>query len=90
MAQHKKNFVNFIYDKQQSESDKIVNDIDAEVSQTFQLVLDKCLESIPDNGAPADPYKYHAHMGEFVRTLDHAKDAYVKALHAFTHARNTG
>jgi len=45
---------------------------------------------LPDDGAPADPYMYNAWMGEYARTLDQAKDAYVKAMLAFYAKRNSG
>lgn len=55
----------------------------------FQDVLDKCLADLPDEGTPADQYEYSTHMGAFVRTLDQAKDHWVKALLAFYAARGS-
>lgn len=54
-----------------------------EIRAVFQEVLDKCLAKIPDEGEPADGFMYNAHLLDFIRELDKAKDAFCKTLLAF-------
>ena len=58
-------------------------DVDAERAE-FQGFLTACLARIPNEPEAAkNGYAYNAHMGAFVRTLDVAKDHFVKALLAY-------
>jgi hypothetical protein len=59
-------------------------------AQQFQQFLDALLAELPDEGAPADGYMYNSHMGALVRTLDEAKDHWIKAKLAFYAKRGSG
>jgi hypothetical protein len=54
-----------------------------EIAKTFEAFAQARLDELPDEGAPASNYLYASHMGAFVRTLDQAKDHFVKAKLAF-------
>ena len=79
MAQHKRNFLQFI--EPEYEYAKEVNPAAFRVK--FQKFMNECLEEIPDDGSPKNGYAYNAHMGNFARLLDSAKDELVKAVLAF-------
>ena len=79
MAQHKRNFIQFI-EPEYAHVEKVDP---AAFRAKFQKFMNECLEEIPDNGAPLDGYGYNAHMGNFARLLDSAKDEFVKASFAF-------
>lgn len=51
---------------------------------------DERLAELPDEPAPADAYMYNTHMGAFVRSLDQAKDHWLKAKLAFYAKRGSG
>ncbi len=76
---HKAQYDNFIHPNYGQTDD--VNEI--EITKVFQRLSDDLIQQIPDEGEPADGYMYNSHMGAFLRTLDQAKDHYVKALLAF-------
>lgn len=61
-----------------------------ETAKQFQAFQDACVAEIPDAGEPADSYMYASHMGNFVRSLDEAKDHFVKAKLAFYAKRGSG
>lgn len=77
--QHKALYASFI-DTAYGKVDQVN---EAEAAKTFQSFLDARLAEIPDDGAPADGYKYNTHMGAFARALDEAKDHFVKGKTAF-------
>lgn len=54
-----------------------------EIAKKFEAFSKECIDQIPDEGAPANAYGFNSHMGAFVRTLDQAKDHFVKAKLAF-------
>ena len=76
LAAHKRNFDNYIA--------RGVGPTEMQSSATkqFNQLAQDCLHALPDE-APVDGYAYNAHMGEFVRALDYAKDEYTKACCAF-------
>jgi hypothetical protein len=86
VPQHKANFVSFIdpdYAK--------VNEVNGwQIAKTFQAFQDTLVATIPDEGAPADPYMWNSHMGAFTRSLDEAKDHFVKGKLAFFAKRGSG
>ncbi len=83
---HKQNFISFI----EPNYARVGHVNPGEHRDHFQAFLDTCLAIIPnDSAGPADPYMYNAHMGSFVRHLDEAKDAFVKAHLAFYTSRNS-
>jgi hypothetical protein len=86
LAAHKKLYANFI-----DPNYKHVEQVSGwETAKTFEAFQQARLDEIPNEGAPADSYMYNTHMGNFVRTLDQAKDAFVKAKLAFFAERGSG
>lgn len=61
-----------------------------EIAKQFQSFADDCMKQIPDEGQPADGYMYNSHIGAFVRSLDEAKDHFVKGKLAFYAKRGSG
>lgn len=61
-----------------------------EIAKTFEAFAQERINELPDEGAPGDPYMYNSHMGAFVRTLDEAKDHFLKAKLAFYAKRGSG
>lgn len=53
------------------------------LAKEFQEFADRLFSQLPDVGEPADGYMYNSHMGAFVRSLDEAKDHFVKGALAF-------
>src|SRR5687767_8674888 len=86
IPQHKQNYVNFI-DPNYAKVSQVSG---SEIAKEFQALQDSCLAQIPDEGAPADGYKYNTHMGAFARSLDEAKDHYIKGKLAFYAKRGSG
>lgn len=60
------------------------------IAKEFQTFVDALMDTIPNEGMPADSYMYSSHMGAFVRTLDQAKDHFVKTKLAFYAKRGSG
>jgi hypothetical protein len=86
IPQHKQNYVSFI----DPDYAKVSQVNGWEIAKEFQAFQDTCFEQIPDEGAPADGYKYNSHMGAFVRSLDEAKDHFLKGKLAFYARRGSG
>ena len=83
---HKVNYQSFINPNYAK-----VNEVNGwEIAKEFQAFEDRCLEQIPDEGAPKSSYLYNSHMGAFARSLDEAKDHFVKAKLAFFAEVNSG
>jgi hypothetical protein len=85
IQQHKSNFDSFI-NPNYAKVDQVNG---WEIAKQFQAFQDECIKGIPDEGVPADGYMYNSHMGNFVRSLDEAKDHFVKAKSAFYAKRNS-
>lgn len=60
------------------------------IATKFQAFQNECLAEIPDAGMPADGYMFNSYMGNFVRSLDEAKDHFLKAKLAFYAKRGSG
>jgi hypothetical protein len=60
------------------------------IAKQFEAFSQERINELPDEGAPAEPYLYSSHMGAFVRTLDQAKDHFLKAKIAFYAKRGSG
>lgn len=86
LPQHKQNFAGFVVPNYAAVAE--VNSW--EIGQRFQRFMDECMAQIPDEGAPADGYMYNTHMGQFARSLDEAKDHFVKGSLAFYAKRGSG
>jgi len=86
IPQHKQNFARFI----EPAYAKVAEVNGSEIEKQFQAFQDECFKQIPDEGQPADPYMYNSHMGNFVRSLDEAKDHFVKGKLAFYAKRGSG
>ena len=79
MTSHKANFENYI-----DPNYGHVTEVDIEkITKEFQTFLSTSFTRVPDVGTPKSPYNYNAHMGQFVRFLDAAKDEYIKGVLAF-------
>lgn len=83
---HKANLVHFIDPNYEH-----VSSVDARAIATqFQAFCDTLIQNVPDAGAPADAYMFNSHAGAMLRSLDEAKDHYVKMMLAFYAKRNSG
>ncbi len=82
---HKTNFQDFIEPNYKFD-DRVNPGADRKQFQTFANAL---LETIPDEGSPAELYLYNAHLGSCFRKLDEAKDSFVKAKLAFYCKKNS-
>jgi hypothetical protein len=64
------------------------------IAAYFEACLNDLLDFLPDAPVSAanggDPYMFESHMGAFVRTLDEAKDHFVKASLAYYAKRGSG
>jgi|SRR5688500_2223068 len=60
-----------------------------EIAGAFEAFSQARFAEIPDEGTPADGYMYNSHMGAFVRTLDQAKDHWLKGKLAFYAKRDS-
>lgn len=83
-GKHKKNFEQFVDPNYGPISEKVEVE---KIRKMFQDFLDSCLEKIPDDGDPKEPYLFNSHIGDFCRELDKAKDAFTKGLLAFHFAK---
>ena len=61
-----------------------------ETAKSFQRFQDACFAELPDAGAAKDGYMFSSHAGAFVRSLDEAKDHWIKAKLAFYAVRGSG
>lgn len=83
MAAHKRNFLKYIDPGYETVEKVKVATWRAE----FQKFMDTCMAEIPNEGEPKDAYAYNSHLGQFTRSLDNAKDEFIKALLAYHYAR---
>lgn len=81
---HKANYIQFI----DPDYERVAEVNGGEIAQQFQAFANELMARLPDAGTPADGYMYGAHMGAYVRSLDEAKDHFVKAMLAFYAKRN--
>ena len=79
MANHKGNYETYI----DPEYGNVEEVDEGKITENFQFFLAQALAVVPNEGGPKSAYNYNAHMGQFVRYLDAAKEEYRKALLAF-------
>ena len=84
--QHKAQYMNFI----DPDYAKVTQVNGWEIAKTFEAFTQERLNEIPDEGSPADGYMFNSHIGAFVRSLDEAKDHFLKGKLAFFAKRGSG